>query len=63
MDDIWVRTCDTHEEAEEADREFWADMSPDERVEALEEMRLEQKVTGREHIGRLRRVVRVFERT
>lgn len=59
---LWVRKCSSFEEEEQADREFWAQMSGDERVEALEDLRRQAwKVTG-ERIEGLRRVVRVLER-
>lgn len=61
MKELWVRKCASFEEAEEADREFWAQMTGDERVEALEMLRAEAwKVTG-ERIEGLRRVVRVLD--
>jgi hypothetical protein len=60
--EIWVRRCSSFAEDERADREFWATMTGEERVEALEELRREAwKVTG-ERLERLRRTVRVFER-
>jgi hypothetical protein len=56
---LWVRKCSSFEEEEQADREFWAQMTGDERVEALEDLRRQAwKVTG-ERIEGLRRVVRV----
>jgi hypothetical protein len=59
---IWVRKCQSFAEEALADREFWAQMTGDERVEALEDLRFEAwKVTG-ERLERLRRVVRVLER-
>jgi hypothetical protein len=63
MSDVWLRKCSSHEEAEEADREFWAQMTGDERVAAVEDMRLNEKVSGDEDLGRLRRVVRIFQRS
>jgi hypothetical protein len=43
------------------DREFWAQMTGRERVEALEELRAEAwKVTG-ERVERLRRVVQIVD--
>jgi hypothetical protein len=60
---MWVRRCSSFAEDEKADREFWAAMTGDERVEALEELRREAwKVTG-ERLEGLRRTVRVLERT
>jgi hypothetical protein len=62
MQDVWLRKGSSFEEEEEADREFWAQMTGRQRVEALEEMRREAwKITG-ERLERLRRVVRVVER-
>jgi hypothetical protein len=44
---LWVRKCSSFEEEEQADREFWAQMTGDERVEALEDLRRQAwKVTG-----------------
>lgn len=40
MSEIWVRTCSSPEDEQEADREFWEEMTGDERVEAVEDMRL-----------------------
>jgi hypothetical protein len=59
---IWVRKSRSFADEAVADREFWAQMTGDERVEALEQLRHEAwKVTG-ERLERLRRVVQVFER-
>jgi hypothetical protein len=61
MQDVWFRKCDSFEEEEEADREFWEQMTGRERVEALEELRREAwKITGERFEG-LRRVARVLE--
>jgi hypothetical protein len=58
----WVRKCSSFEEEARADREFWAQMTGRERVEALEDLRREAwKVTG-ERLEGLRRVARVLER-
>lgn len=44
---IWMRKCANFEDEKEADRESWARLSGDERVEALEDLRREAgKVTG-----------------
>lgn len=60
--ELWIRKCSSFEEEEEADREFWARMTGDERIEALEELRREAwKVTG-ERLEGLRRTVRVLQR-
>jgi hypothetical protein len=62
MEAIWIRKCSSYEEAEEADQEFWARMTGDERIKALEQMRQNAwKITG-EPLQRLRRVVRVIRR-
>jgi len=36
---LWLRKCSSFEEEAEADREFWSQMTGDERVEALEDLR------------------------
>jgi hypothetical protein len=60
---LWVRRCSSFADEAIAEREFWAQMTGDERVEALEDLRQEAwKVTG-ERLERLRRVVRVLERS
>jgi hypothetical protein len=57
----WVRKLTSFEEERAADREFWAQMSPDERVAAVEELRLEwSKIQGKRNEG-LRRTARVLE--
>jgi hypothetical protein len=57
----WVRKLTSFEEERTADREFWAQMSPDERVAAVEELRLEWcKIQGKSNEG-LRRTARVLE--
>jgi hypothetical protein len=56
--DIWLRRCLSFEEEADADREFWARFSPDERVSILEQMRREWlERNGRVDEG-LRRVAR-----
>jgi hypothetical protein len=58
---LWLRKCSSFEEEAEADREFWSQMTGDERVAALEELRRQAwKVTG-ERIEGLRRTVRVLQ--
>jgi hypothetical protein len=60
--EVWLRKGGSFEEEEEADREFWQQMTGRERVAVLEDMRREAwKITG-EPLERLRRVVRVIER-
>jgi hypothetical protein len=57
---IWVRKCSSFEEAEEADQEFWAQMTGDERVQALEQMRQDAwKLTGQPYEG-IQKVVRII---
>jgi hypothetical protein len=59
--DIWLRRCSSFEEEVEADRDFWACFSPDERVGVLEQMRREWlEKNGRVDEG-LRRVARVLQ--
>ena len=60
--DVWLRKGSSFEEEEEADREFWEQMTGRERVEALEELRRDAwKIKG-EHLEGLRRVVRIVHR-
>jgi hypothetical protein len=62
VEKLWVRKGRSFAEEEEADREFWAQMTGRERVEALEELRQEAwKITG-ERIEGLRRTARVVKR-
>jgi hypothetical protein len=57
----WVKKLTSFEEERTADREFWAQMSPDERVAAVEELRLEWiKIQGKSNEG-LRKTARVLE--
>jgi hypothetical protein len=59
---VWVRRCNSFAEEARADREFWAAMTGDERVEALEDLRHSAwKVTG-ERLEGLRRAARVLQR-
>ena len=59
--DIWLRKCSSFEEEEQADREFWQQMSPDERVAAIDDLRQDWlKMKGSRDEG-LRRTVRVLE--
>jgi hypothetical protein len=62
MDKIWIRRCSSPAEADAADREFWAQLTGDQRVEALEQMRRDAwKVTG-ERLPGLQRAVRIIDR-
>jgi hypothetical protein len=57
----WVRKLKSFEEERVADREFWAQLSPDVRVAAVEELRLQwSKIRGESHEG-LRRTARVLK--
>ena len=59
--DIWLRRCDSFAEERDADDEFWARFSPDERVSILEDMRREWlDRNGRADEG-LRRIARVLD--
>ena len=59
---VWVRKCSSFAEEREADREFWAAMSPDARVALVEQLRQEwAQISGRP-LERLRRIVCVLER-
>ena len=60
--DIWVRKCSSFAEERVADREFWAAMSPDARVNVVEELRQEWAHISGQAIERLRRTVSVLER-
>jgi hypothetical protein len=58
---VWVRKCASFAEERAADREFWAEMSPDDRVAAVEELRAQwAAMRGEDHEG-LRRTVRVLD--
>jgi hypothetical protein len=60
--ELWVRKCASFSEERAADRDFWRQMTPDERVAAVEELRAQwAALTGARHEG-LRRTVRVLER-
>jgi hypothetical protein len=62
MQQIWFRRCSSFEEEEEADREFWAQMTGDERIEVLEQMRREAfGITG-ERSEEFRRSARLLQR-
>jgi hypothetical protein len=58
----WLRVCASFEEEAAADREFWAALSPDQRVAVVEEMRQNGwKVTGGRGEG-FQRFLEVLER-
>jgi hypothetical protein len=58
---IWVRKCTSFAEERVADREFWATMTPDARVAAVEELRKEWALISGHPEERLRRIVRVLD--
>ena len=56
-----MRGCSSFSEAEAADRAFWATLTPQQRVAAIEDLRADWlKLRGLRDEG-LRRAVRVFE--
>jgi hypothetical protein len=59
---LWVRRLESFEDEARADREFWASMTPDERVAALEEIRSDWYKIHGGHDSGLRRVLRVVEK-
>jgi hypothetical protein len=60
--ELWIRKCASFAEERAADREFWRQMTPDERVAAVNELREQwASLTGAGHEG-FRRVVHVLER-
>ena len=63
MPDIWLRRCDSFEEETQADAEFWARMTPAERVALVEEMRREWRERNGQPDEGLRRVARVLSTT
>jgi hypothetical protein len=58
---IWVRKGNSFEEEAKADREFWRQTTPIERLRALEELRLEAWGAEGSAEG-LRRVARIVKR-
>jgi hypothetical protein len=61
MREIWFRRCATFEEEAAADAEFWAEMTPDERVALVDQMRREGILADGGGDEGLRRVVRVIK--
>jgi hypothetical protein len=60
--ELWVRKCASFAEERAADRDFWRQMTPDERVAAVNELRAQwAALTGARHEG-FRRTVHVLER-
>jgi hypothetical protein len=58
---LWVRRCASFAEEREADREFWRQLTPDERVAAVDELRAQWAVMRGQHHEGLRRTVRVLQ--
>ncbi|MBA3888275.1 MAG: hypothetical protein H0X67_21500 [Acidobacteria bacterium] len=62
MSHMWVRKCASFDEERLADREFWAQMTPEARIAALEELRAQwASMNGHGDEG-LRRTVCVLQR-
>jgi hypothetical protein len=60
---VWIRKCASFDEERIADREFWEQLTPAARVDAVEELRAQWvSMTGHGDEG-LRRTVRVLERS
>ncbi len=59
--EIWVRKCASFEEEGRADREYWRAMSPDQRVDVVEQLREEWWRRHGDGEPRLRRSVRMLE--
>lgn len=57
---LWVRKLTSFEEERRADAEFWRQMTPNERVEIVEQLRQEWWEQHGNGEPRLRRAVRVF---
>ncbi|MGH2669509.1 MAG: hypothetical protein ACRDH5_10445 [bacterium] len=61
MTKVWVRRCASYAEERAADREFWASLTPHQRVAAIDGLRTDWlKLRGLAD-ERLRRAVRVLE--
>lgn len=58
---VWLRRCRSFAEEAEADREFWAQFSPDERVAMVEQMRREWMEKNGQHDEGLRRTARLLD--
>ena len=58
---ICVRKCTSFVEDRQADREFWAAMTPDARVAVVEQLRAEWALISGHPEERLRRTVRVLD--
>jgi len=46
--ELWFRKCASFEEEAEADREYWAQFSPDEKVALIEDLKREQAMISNE---------------
>ena len=57
----WVRKCASFAEEREADREFWARMTPDERVRVAYSLRADWLTANGQRDEGLRRTVRVLD--
>ena len=59
--EIWVRKCSSFAEEQQADPEFWAQVFPDDRVVAVDELRQQWLRSRGETDEGLRRTVRVLQ--
>jgi hypothetical protein len=58
----WKLTVMNHEEQAKADREYWRQCTPEERLDAVEQLRLQAGKFLYDYPSRLRRVVSVTRR-
>ncbi len=58
---IWIRKCVSFAEDRQADREFWAAMTPDQRVAVVEQLRKDWALISGHPEERLRRTARVLD--
>ena len=61
MHRVWVRKFSSFDEERQADREYWATISPNDRVAILDEMRAEWAAWKGDDEQGLRRTVRIVE--
>lgn len=61
MRNVQIRRFSSFEEEQQADRQYWAAMTPDARVALVEQLRREWAVFSGIPQERLRRVVRVLD--
>ena len=59
---VWLRKFSSFAEERIADREYWAQFSPDDRVAMLDQIRAEWADTQPDDEQGLRRTVRIVER-